>query len=141
VNIINYIKNELKKRRSKFYISKYELAKSEHRYFRYLYRERPEGAMYWYEYKENQININTINAVPEEELFFANEKDIFDAEGDYGDYFAEVIFDKKDKDFRKLEKWYFCEGWKLCGHTLKIGKIIKVGDVEYENLKQKYRKK
>lgn len=141
--LIRKSESEDKKKKDPNYISKYELAKSEHKYYRYVTIERG-GASYWYPYKANAINVNNIKACDQEQLYFSRDTYILNHEHDYAYTdkhkiaIVEVIFDERLASFGQLDMWY----WRArpredyCGKTLYLGRFILLDTAEYKMLRE-----
>lgn len=103
-------------------ISKYQLAESGKKYYRFFFKKQPIAHSYWTPMIENDIVYNS-NSSEYEGIFFAEESDVMKW-FDKGDTLTEVVFDKNHPSFPSLPEYYFCESGKYCGRAIICGNFI-----------------
>ena len=102
--------------------SKFKLASSGERYYRFLFEKKPKNKAYWCEIKENDFT-KVDNVVLEESLFFSTETGIA-RWFSQGDTLVEVIFNPNHFSFSKLPTDYFTESGHYCGKMIFVGDFI-----------------
>ena len=109
-------------------LSKHKLAKSNKRYFKFIFTKRPVGKSYWLNIEENTITYNNNNSFYEG-IFFSEEQDVIKWLG-FGDTLVEIVFDENHPEYRKLPDYYVYEAKKYCGSAIITGSFIPMDSPE-----------